>query len=316
MSQEPILLPLAQGQTLPESSAPLLAYAAATEAPVTLMTVVEQIQMLGSPEFSRLDLLKQAMQSQKGALDQLAQRVRQRHPKMQVQTEVSSGKPFIEIIRYADKINAGLIAIDANGHHKDAACQYGSTTRHLMRKSGVPLWIMAPSKRTAVKRVAAAVDIVTNDPESERLNAQIVRWAERIARQQDAKLQLCHAWQLEAEAYLIDWAGYSDMAIAKMAQEEERQRKERLEALLTELGLSPDKVPIVMLEGKPKTKIPIYLDQSDTDLVVMGTLCRSGIAGFIIGNTAERMIDAVHCSIVALKPDGFRSPVLAEEEDA
>jgi nucleotide-binding universal stress UspA family protein len=45
------------------------------------------------------------------------------------------------------------------------------------------------------------------------------------------------------------------------------------------------------------------------DVLVMGTVCRAGIPGFIIGNTAERVLDAVDCSVLVVKPEGFVSPV-------
>lgn len=44
-------------------------------------------------------------------------------------------------------------------------------------------------------------------------------------------------------------------------------------------------------------------------LVVMGTIGRSGIRGMITGNTAERLLPRLHCSLLAVKPDGFQCPV-------
>jgi hypothetical protein len=41
----------------------------------------------------------------------------------------------------------------------------------------------------------------------------------------------------------------------------------------------------------------------------MGTVCRTGAAGFLIGNTAETILADVTCSILALKPEGFISPI-------
>ena len=45
------------------------------------------------------------------------------------------------------------------------------------------------------------------------------------------------------------------------------------------------------------------------DLVVMGTVARTGIAGLLIGNTAEAILEQVQCSVLAVKPPGFVSPV-------
>ena len=49
----------------------------------------------------------------------------------------------------------------------------------------------------------------------------------------------------------------------------------------------------------------------DIDLVVMGTVARRGLAGLLMGNTAEHMIQELRCSVFALKPAGFRSPIEA-----
>jgi len=45
------------------------------------------------------------------------------------------------------------------------------------------------------------------------------------------------------------------------------------------------------------------------DLLVMGTVCRTGVAGFFIGNTAEKVLSEVNCSVLTVKPQGFVTPV-------
>jgi nucleotide-binding universal stress UspA family protein len=44
----------------------------------------------------------------------------------------------------------------------------------------------------------------------------------------------------------------------------------------------------------------------------MGTVCRTGIAGFFIGNTAEKVLQEIDCSVLAIKPEGFETPVTLE----
>lgn len=51
------------------------------------------------------------------------------------------------------------------------------------------------------------------------------------------------------------------------------------------------------------------------DRVVMGTVVRTGIARSIIGNTAEKILEQVSCSVLALKPAGFVSPVKLSENN-
>jgi nucleotide-binding universal stress UspA family protein len=50
----------------------------------------------------------------------------------------------------------------------------------------------------------------------------------------------------------------------------------------------------------------------DTDLLVMGTVGRTGIPGFFIGNTAENLLQTTSASILAVKPRDFVSPVTLE----
>jgi len=41
----------------------------------------------------------------------------------------------------------------------------------------------------------------------------------------------------------------------------------------------------------------------------MGTVCRTGVAGFFIGNTAEDVLNQVESSVLTVKPDGFVTPI-------
>ncbi len=61
--------------------------------------------------------------------------------------------------------------------------------------------------------------------------------------------------------------------------------------------------------GQPEQLIPALARQVKADLVVMGTLGRAGIAGLLMGNTAEAILDQLTCSVLAIKPPGFVSPV-------
>ena len=47
------------------------------------------------------------------------------------------------------------------------------------------------------------------------------------------------------------------------------------------------------------------------NLLVMGTVARGGVTAMVMGNTAERVLDNVDCSVIAVKPDGFVSPIQA-----
>jgi universal stress protein E len=39
----------------------------------------------------------------------------------------------------------------------------------------------------------------------------------------------------------------------------------------------------------------------------MGAVSRSGLKGLFLGNTAEDVLDRLHCDLVIVKPTGFRA---------
>lgn len=64
-----------------------------------------------------------------------------------------------------------------------------------------------------------------------------------------------------------------------------------------------------VLEGLAAEEVSRFARWAALDLLVMGTIGRAGIPGLLIGNTAEETLHRVGCSILALKPPGFVSPV-------
>ena len=55
--------------------------------------------------------------------------------------------------------------------------------------------------------------------------------------------------------------------------------------------------------------IPQVASELDAELVIIGTVGRVGISAALIGNTAEHVIDELNCDVLAVKPEGFESPV-------
>ena len=66
---------------------------------------------------------------------------------------------------------------------------------------------------------------------------------------------------------------------------------------------------IHMLAGPPGDVLPRLAERLDVGVVVMGTVGRTGLTGLIMGNTAETILRAVRCSVLAVKPEGFVTPV-------
>jgi nucleotide-binding universal stress UspA family protein len=67
-----------------------------------------------------------------------------------------------------------------------------------------------------------------------------------------------------------------------------------------------------ILKGEPDRLIPEMSEKLAADVVVMGTVARTGLDGVLIGNTAENVLQQIGRSVLAVKPEGFVSPVRLE----
>ena len=67
-----------------------------------------------------------------------------------------------------------------------------------------------------------------------------------------------------------------------------------------------------LLEGKAKDRIPVLARKKRVELIVMGTVARTGLPEFLIGNTAENVLSQVDCSVLTVKPEGFVTPIRLE----
>jgi universal stress protein E len=64
-------------------------------------------------------------------------------------------------------------------------------------------------------------------------------------------------------------------------------------------------------EGLPEDVIEDVANRLDAELVILGTIGRTGLSAALIGNTAEHVIDRLNCDVLALKPDGYVSPFVS-----
>jgi universal stress protein E len=69
------------------------------------------------------------------------------------------------------------------------------------------------------------------------------------------------------------------------------------------------KPQIHLIKGNPKLVVPECAREIGAELIVVGTVCRTGIPGLIIGNTVEEILNRIDSSVLAVKPRGFVSPV-------
>lgn len=247
------------------------------------------------------------MQDFREELEALVKPVRSTQVRLNI--EVLYGTPFVEIIRAVAAHRYDLVMLTAEGGGQTHPL-LGSTSQHLMRKCPCPVWVIKQGPRRHFKRILVTVHPDTDDEEHQGVNAKIMEMAASLAKLEKSELSIVHAWNLLEEEALRHWHKHLPAAVVdRVVRETESQHGTWLNELVAAHRLAGISHSVHLLRGKPAEVIIDFAAGNGIDLIVMGTVGRTGIPGFLIGNTAETVLGQVQCSVLAVKPDDFVSPV-------
>ncbi|MEE8375783.1 MAG: universal stress protein [Acidimicrobiia bacterium] len=143
------------------------------------------------------------------------------------------------------------------------------------------------------------------------MNDLVLELATSLTRREDAELHVGHAWRLSGEATLRSspYVGLPGEIVDVMVGTVEETHREQLNALTERHQVADVGGSEHMVSGDPRIVLPRLADRLNIGLIVMGTVARTGLSGLIMGNTAEAMLRSVQCSVLAVKPEGFVTPV-------
>ena len=245
--------------------------------------------------------------------------------RLEIQTKVLTGIPFLEIIREVLRNDHDLmIKIPNSPDWMDRL--FSSNDMHLLRKCPCPVWIIKSGEHKSFQRILAAVDVDYAYPPVElklrrALNQRILEMAYSLAISDFAELHIVHAWEAIGESAMGGaFLRIPREKITAYVNQERRDRKTCLAKLLGEVkkNLGQDATDYLkpqthLVKGQADKEIPELAKKIAASLVVMGTVARTGISGLTMGNTAETILSQINCSVLAIKPPGFVTPVTLED---
>lgn len=238
-------------------------------------------------------------------LEAVAEPLRQRG--LRVETEVLSGKTSVEIIREVLRNKHDLVLRVAKGPDSRREGYFGTTGIHLLRNCPCAVWLATSAASPEYKHVMACVDTSSEEPLDDELNHKVYRAANFVSRQHEAALSIVHAWTIFGEEFLFTRTRLEDF---EQLQHDVRERSESmLDQFLRQHGSHARARNVHLLKGNATSVLPAYGRAENVDLLVMGTVARSGATGLVMGNTAERILANIRCSVLALKPEEFVCPI-------
>ncbi len=242
------------------------------------------------------------------------------------------GIGFIDIIKDVNKENYDLVVKSAENIGWLGRL-FASDDMHLLRKCPCPVLMLKPGQKNVFSNVLATVDVndeynegdseKNNDSNDKRvqleLNKSVMNYAATFSISNLTDLQICSVWNAFGESHLRHsaFSNTSKEDIDNYVDEAKSACLTKLKSLVRDFNDSMGKdvtdylkPQTHLVKGIPSKEIVSMASTQNIDLIVMGSVARIGIPGFIIGNTAESILGQVQCSVLVIKPDGFISPVL------
>lgn len=228
---------------------------------------------------------------------------------IEVAVVVRVGNPAVEIVSEVIESGHDLVIKTANTQ-TGIKHLLGSVTRALMRTCPCPVWAIKPGSGLRYRTILAAIDPLADDPQHVALNNTIIELAFSLAQREEAAVHVVSVWSVPMERTLRSRLG--TQAYDQIIADAEAHVRSKLDQWLAKHLAAPSETldwKVHLLRGQASDKIAEVATQTSADLIVMGTVCRTGLAGWLVGNTAEHLLGAVTCGVLAVKPEGFVSPV-------
>lgn len=220
-------------------------------------------------------------------------------------SKVAIGTPWREIVLEVIEHKHDMVLVGTRPHGFTGRL-FGGTVMNLFRQCPCPVFAVKIDEEPEVPEIVVASDL-------SEVSSDILHFIVSAAQVADMKIHLVHAIDTQLDKRLKG-LGVGDETLKKCADDIMEEVKNELNEQLaqTDYRTLSYGVQVHVLEGSPDVAIPAFIDQHNVNLLAMGTLARSGISGFFIGNTAERMLEKVKCSVLTFKPSDFVSPVVPE----
>lgn len=162
----------------------------------------------------------------------------------------------------------------------------GAIALKLLRHCPAAVWTVSKPAKLPLKRILAATDL------GGEIGARVVATAGRLAAAHGAELVVLHARPRGLAAAL---RGDGD------SEPPAEHVEDAVASVLARVEGAP-RPEVVVTDGSPTGSIVRASRERDPDLLVLGTVARTGVRAALVGNTAERIFGLVDRPLLTLKP--------------
>ncbi|WP_076420978.1 universal stress protein UspE [Colwellia sp. UCD-KL20] len=212
-------------------------------------------------------------------------------------------RPFEAVINEVLEHNHDIVIKGTHEHDKLKSVIFTPTDWHILRKCPCPVLLVKDHLWPENGNILAAINVGSDEEEHLSLNHKITSQASDLAKTINANVHIVNSYpgtpvNITIEIPEFNAVEYNNTML-KHHQDAMKEHCERYQIA---------KENTYVKEGLPEDVIEEVANQIDAELVILGTIGRTGLSATLIGNTAEHVIDRLNCDVLALKPNGYKSP--------
>lgn len=213
-------------------------------------------------------------------------------------------RPFEAIIEQAINNDYDIVIKGTHQHDKLKSVIFTPTDWHLLRKCPCPVLLVKDHNWPDNGNIIAAVNVGSDEPEHQSLNERVTQQAQFMACLLQANVHLVNSYPGTPVNIAIEIPEFD------ASQYNQTMQKHHQESMINHANhFSIPAEQTHVHEGLPEDVIEQLSSSLDAELVVLGTIGRTGLSAALIGNTAEHVIDRLNCDVLAIKPEGYKSPL-------
>lgn len=212
------------------------------------------------------------------------------------ETVITDAQAGLAIVRFVLRTGADLVILGKRiGKERDGR-HIGSVCLNVVRHCPCLVSVVKPGSDPNPRVIVAATD-------AGPVGRRVVATAAGMAALCEATLHVVHAIQLGMEVQME-----GDDAERAFVERRRGEIRAAVEADASAAGFAGE--PRVHAGVTSPTRAVLEsVNRLHPDLVVLGTVSRGGVPGMLVGNTAERLLGTLDCSLLVVKPTDFVCPV-------
>jgi universal stress protein E len=210
------------------------------------------------------------------------------------------------IVRKSVDAAADIVIKDTHYHSALQRSLFSNTDWSLIRACAATLWLVKPRPPGQHPCFVAAIDPLHERDKPADLDNRILATAIELGTLLGGEIHAFHAVDVSAALAVStdSMAMPIPLPVNELADAMRADHTAAVARLCKTYGISPERTHVE--PGSTRQLLMELTNRLRADAVVIGAISRSGLKGLFLGNTAEDVLDRLHCDLVIVKPDGFK----------